>query len=159
MKRTPLKRTATLARSSSALRRRGRVKATNAKRRLKEWARAYGSEERVAFVKALGCLVAGRGVDACFGPVDVAHVATGGMGRKADASLTVGLCRGHHCEQHQYGTARFGEKYGVDLVVCAAQVEWRWQRHLASSRAPEPIGSILPRVLADLTQQQDEGAA
>jgi hypothetical protein len=126
MKRSPLKRHARLA-PGRGPRRVVRVKAVNAARKRREFARAYGSAERVAWVKTLVCAVAGRGLDGCFGPIDVAHVGNGGAGRKADAASTVPMCRGHHCEQHQYGVRRFEAKYRVDLAAHAAVVERAWR--------------------------------
>ncbi|HSH45807.1 MAG TPA: hypothetical protein VK966_08125, partial [Longimicrobiales bacterium] len=59
----------------------------NPERRDREWARAYGSEVRVEFVKALPCCVPG-----CRNRAENAHTESGGMGRKADADTIAPLC-------------------------------------------------------------------
>ena len=103
---------------------RGRVKPVNTKRRAKNFARAYGSKERVAFVKRMRCVVGrlyahGR----CSGPIDVAHTEGGGVGYKADASTTVPLCRYHHQNLHLWGRRSFELAYGVHLEAEAKAVE------------------------------------
>lgn len=107
----------------------GRIRKRNAKRRAKEFARAYGSKKRVKFVQSLPCLV-----DGCNRyPLArmVAHIETGGMGRKADANLTVPLCFHHHIEVlHRIGRESFEAKYGIDLQQLAADTESRWQAYL-----------------------------
>lgn len=111
-RRTPLKRS-------------GRVKARNSQRRVREFARAYGSRERLAWVKAQPCCVSGN-----LGNIDAAHVRTGGVGRKADACWTVPLAHDLHLLLHQHGKATFERAYGVDLDTLARETEERWQRHL-----------------------------
>lgn len=109
----------------------GPVKARNPKRRAANHARAYGPDERIAFVKGLRCVVL-----ACARqPIEVAHVVTGGMGRKGDASLTVPLCTVHHREQHQVGVRTFQQLHGLDLLALAEQTEAAWQAHVAALRA------------------------
>lgn len=82
--------------------------------------RIYGSPERQAFVRSLGCLIDG-------GPGELVHTATGGTGRKADASTLINLCRAHHHELHQHGAKTFETQWGVDLKASAAWIEAKWQ--------------------------------
>lgn len=107
----------------------GRPKARNAKRKAKEFARAYGGGERVTFVRALPCLVCGRASTA---PCENAHIVTGGMGRKADAALIVPLCSPHHQSLHARGRAPFEDRYGVDLGAAAVETEAKWQAYCAA---------------------------
>ena len=100
MKRTPLTR-------------RTPVKKRNAKRKASEWARAYGSKERVAWVARQPCAICGYCV------CENAHTTTGGMGRKADADHIVPLCADHHRELHQHGQATFEATYGIRLESVA----------------------------------------
>jgi hypothetical protein len=120
MKRSaPLKRHARLA-PGRGPRRVVRVKAVNAARRSSERARAYGSPERRAWVKALPCLV-------CISiPSENAHVVTGGMGRKADAASIVPLCHRCHRELHAIGVASFQDRHRLDLLAWAARVDAWW---------------------------------
>ena len=100
---------------------------TNAARRRKEWARAYGSKERVAFVKSLPCATchATEGIEN-------AHIRTGGKGRKADYVAIVPLCRsnsygeGCHNYLHRVGRASFEWAWGIDLDAAAAATEKAW---------------------------------
>lgn len=117
------------------------------KRSPEEYARIYGSKERVEWVKALPCvttwrddwwkfrgdhsngriLYGGTGT-ACKGKGENAHIVSGGTGRKADAELIVPACHHHHAEMHR-GVQTFETRYGVDLPKSAAQIEERWQAH------------------------------
>lgn len=107
------------------------VKKRNAKRHTREWLRAYGSVERVEFVKGLPCVACGR-----VGFAENTHCATGGMGRKAHFTMIAPLC-GHlwsivnncHGELHRIGIKSFEEKYGVDLSSCSRETEKKWQEH------------------------------
>lgn len=94
----------------------------NAKRRKKEFARAYGSTERVAWTKAQPCIAC-----AAKQQIEVAHTVTGGMGRKANASTTVPLCSWCHAELHRGGVRSFEQKFNLNLQVSAAENEMRWQ--------------------------------
>lgn len=107
-------------------RRRTRLKAVNPARRKREFARCYGSAERVAFVRSLPCVVCGA---MSFGASQNAHVETDGMGRKADARRIVPLCAPHHRSLHARGILAFQDRYGVDLYVAAAATDAAWQRH------------------------------
>lgn len=103
----------------------------NRGRRKKRFAKAYGSTERVAFVKGLPCAVlrSVRKLDrVCVGPIDNAHVKRDG-GVKAGAEFCVPLCRRHHqILDEVFGSAElFGEAYGIDLYAEAARTEQAWQ--------------------------------
>ena len=100
------------------------IKPVNEERREKEWARAYGSEERVRFVKDLPCAVPGCGDS----PSENAHLETGGMGRKADADTVVPLCAAHHRElDDELGSVDlFDCEHGTDLWATAEKVEEMW---------------------------------
>jgi hypothetical protein len=97
------------------------VKRRNQKRYSANWARAYGSPERVEWVNAQPCV-------GCFGgePRENHHIKTGGKGRKADARFIVTLCAACHDDLHQHGRQRFEERYAIDLEVEAAATEARW---------------------------------
>lgn len=82
--------------------------------------RIYGSPERQAFVRSLGCLIDGS-------EPELAHTRSGGMGRKADAETIVPLCRQHHSELHQHGVKTFEQSWGVDLHATAAYIEEKWK--------------------------------
>ena len=96
MKRTPLAR-------KSSLKRGGRVKPINAKRRTSEFARAYHSKAYVRHVKAMPCYACGQA-----GETDAAHGETGGMGYKAGWETLLPLCRRCHTKQHQSGWLAIG---------------------------------------------------
>jgi len=89
-----------------------------------EWARVYGSPERVRWVAQLNCVACGEL------PCQNAHVKNGGMGRKADARWIVPMCPGCHREHHA-GAKTFQKKYGLNLLEKAEEIEQRWQRHKA----------------------------
>lgn len=67
--------------------RRTPVKKRNAKRHTREWARAYGSPERVAAINAKPCCWCGLE-----GYTENAHTESGGGSRKANASTIAPLC-------------------------------------------------------------------
>lgn len=113
-----------LRRASEPMKRGGRIKPKP--RSAGEFARIYGSRERVAFVKSLPCaaLVLHQ---VCDGPIDNAHTQTGGMGRKANADTIAPMCRKHHREYDErrgilaFPWARFL------IVGVAAETERLWQ--------------------------------
>lgn len=110
MKRTPIKR-------------HGRVKPVNRKRRASEFVRPYGSKSRVGWVASLPCVVGLL----CDGPTENAHTRTGGAGRKGDADSIVPLCRSHHVTLHRVGRASFERRYRLDLAAEAARVDAAWR--------------------------------
>lgn len=121
MKRTELKRTTELRRGPGPKSRK-RMKAVNRKRRASEFARAYGSVERVRAMKMRPCDGCGRlpHEDA---PNENAHIEGGGAGRKADYFKVVTLCPECHRLWHYLGsTEAFDEWRGTDLRATAAQL-------------------------------------
>jgi len=72
------------------------------------------------WVKSHGCCVPEcRAVS-----VDFAHLrsaANAGLGQTPHDIFGVSLCRMHHDEQHRLGADAFGQKYGIDLWVLAAE--------------------------------------
>lgn len=69
-----------------------RVRRSNPKRRAREFARSYGSKERVKWINALPCF-------ACqvIGQTENAHLPSrSGVGRKGDARYIVPLCHSCH---------------------------------------------------------------
>ena len=124
-----LRRTALARKPGTALKRTGPPKAkkplrrVNPERRAAEFARCYGSEARVAFVRSLPSVATGRR------PCVNAHVGTGGTGRKADARHIVPLTWDEHEEMHRVGEAAFAARYSLDLTRAAAATEAAWQRH------------------------------
>lgn len=118
-RKTPMKR-------GPGPKRKSRIKPRNAKRKAAAFERAYGGEARVAFVKSLPCVLAGQ--HSCRAPMDVSHITTGGVGRKADACLTVPTCRAAHQRFHAIGRAAFELRYTVDLDAIASHVEAEWRR-------------------------------
>lgn len=125
MKRqTPLRRTSALARTTP-------MKKANRKRRQSEFARAYGSRARVAWVKSRPCALLGfAGAWLCDGEIENAHTHTDGMGRKADYQFIAPLCRKHHREYD----GRLLEPFFRGIVVgTAISTERAWQAHLRQS--------------------------
>jgi len=110
----------------ASLRTRKPIKRTNPKRKAKEFARCYGSKERVEFVKSQYCIVCGGR------PSENAHTVSGGTGRKADYTTIVPLCAKDHRFQHAKGWQMLVGTNNMDkinkwLAKLAAQVEARWQ--------------------------------
>lgn len=96
--------------------------ANQAARERAEFARVYGSKERVAWVKAQPCVGCGAR------PSDNHHTKNGGFGRKGDYTTIVPLCRGCHRALHN------GRKPCLDWgdgSHLAAATEARWQREQA----------------------------
>lgn len=106
------------------LRRKTRLKPINRERRTKEWARAYGSEERVFFVAT--CLACAVPICPDFGQNENAHIETGGTSRKADADKVIPLCERHH-KAHHAGAETFVARYSIDLELSARETERAWQ--------------------------------
>ncbi len=88
---------------------------------IREWNRAYGSQERAKWIARHPSVVSGRT------PCVNAHVRTGGVGRKADAKWIVPLTFWEHNEIHNLGQKTFERKYGIDLLAAAAKIETEWQ--------------------------------
>lgn len=117
MKRSPMPR-----RAKPMKRTRIRPKGDPKKAR-DRWLLSYGSNERVAWMKARPCLCCGAT------PSDCHHIEAAGMGMKARYDKTVPLCRGHHDEYHRVGRRTFAEHYRLDLPKAAARMERLWQEH------------------------------
>lgn len=62
----------------------------------------------------------------CSGPIENAHIRTGGMGRKADAEFIVPLCRGHHRMMHESGARWVAAFYNLDLPALAVETQRAW---------------------------------
>lgn len=128
MKRTPFARKTPLGRGTSELQRGNgpdrtvRVKPINRKRRAKEFARAYGSSERVMAMKLSPCDGCGR-VPHEDALNENAHTEGGGAGRKADFATIVTLCPDCHRLWHYLGsTEAFDGWKGTDLRATAARL-------------------------------------
>ena len=95
------------------------------KRSKAEYARIYGSEERVEWVKAEPSVATGRS------PCVNAHVVKGdgGMSYKASAKYIAPLTHEEHMELHRIGQHSFEQKYGLSLEFAAEQTEQAWQAH------------------------------
>ncbi len=117
-----------------------RIAARNPKRHKTNWARAYHSAARVAFVKSLPCVACGHEPPArCVN----AHTYSGGMGRKADYLTIVPLCAPCHVRQHAQGwnvtlsrNAQYQtiQKPNDLLAALAADTEAKWQAFQETSR-------------------------
>jgi hypothetical protein len=100
----------------------------NAKRRKSEFARCYGSKERVEFVKSLPCLTCG------WVPSENAHIKGDGAGRKAHYTEVVPLCgytymEGCHQMLHRMGRGGFDGfemHFRIDLEKAAAETHAAW---------------------------------
>lgn len=140
-----LHRTTTLPRRTTPITR-SPTKKANPKRKRSEFARCYGSIERVEWVRSQPSVIDGAR------PCVNAHTATGGTSRKADAETIVPLTGRQHDELHRIGVASFEAKYGVDLAALAAHTERQWQAHLAASSGLVHVSSVIPHALASLTE-------
>lgn len=107
----------------------------NAKRAKANHERAYGDYAK--WIRTLPCVACG-----VVGHSEAAHTASGGKGRKADASTLAPLCGPHtarvyclwdgigkamliegcHRQSHRIGIQTFEAKYHVDLKAIAAQL-------------------------------------
>jgi len=106
------------------------IKRVNRKRKAKNWTRAYGSVERVAFVASMPCIALWT-VDhhECGGDIENAHVVKGdgGAGYKASAEYIAPLCTDHHRHLHRVGPDTFQRVHDVDLAACAAETARAWE--------------------------------
>lgn len=133
LRKTPLAHGKPLVRRARLVSR-VRVRPRNAKRWKANLARAYGPEARREWMKGLPCLTCGRG------PSENAHVATGGMGRKADASQLAPLCHSCHLELHAHGAVvqKWGKDVGMviskaALAIAAEACELAWRARCGES--------------------------
>lgn len=107
--------------SRSALpKRKTPVKRVNRARKTKNWSRAYGSVERVLFVKSLPC-VYGDDATPCAGEIHNHHTRNDGKSRKGPYDCIVPICTTHHTQWHA------GELAPLDWEVEAELTEVRWQ--------------------------------
>lgn len=109
----------TLPAPTTALRSTKPIAKRNAARRKKEWARTYGSSERVEWVKRQPCAwCVFRGLVRVSGPSENAHVRTEGLGRKAGAAAIAPLCRAHHRAYDGYRAPfdRRSERFAVAIL-------------------------------------------
>lgn len=120
MKRSPFKRT-----RRANLKPRKPIPAKNGKRRAKAFARAYGSIERVQWVKDQLCIV--DSPLTCLGEIENAHIVGGGIGRKSDAANVVPLCVNHHRVLHEIGPRAFERRYVLSLAEHAELTDAAWQ--------------------------------
>ena len=99
----------------------------------KQFARIYGSPERVAFVKALGCSICGWD---CTVPrpnqghvIENCHVSgpgtDSGTGRKSSHQWIVPFCNRHH-DEYDGGKKSFRSRYSFDDLARAAEVHQAW---------------------------------
>lgn len=115
------------------------LRTRNAQRQASEFARAYHSEERVAWIQAQPCVV-----DGCAKPSENVHTQTGGTSRKADYQTIVPMCRTHHRELHQKGVETFEGDHLLDLKALALDYERTWRRfaaHALPDQPPTPSGA------------------
>ncbi len=107
----------------------GRIKPK--KRKPSEFARIYGSKERVEWVKSQPCFVCG---DMAWGDLCIvnAHGETGGTSYKADYTTIIPLCStvagdGCHDVQHQHGWAVLSDlntPHKRNAAAAATQRAW-----------------------------------
>ena len=112
----------------------------NAKRRVKEWDRAYGSKARVKFVAQLPCAACGRG------PCENAHTISGGAGRKADYTTIIPLCagiNGCHAAQHRSGWLSIAMTE-ISRERAAALTEQLWQEARGGDSESDDEGTDVP---------------
>lgn len=122
LSRTPLRR-------GDAPKRTGRIKPK--KRSASEYARIYGSVERVEFVICHGCCV-------CTMPFAANHhIENGGAGRKASYTKIVPLCPTHHEELHRIGKRSFQDTHYINLAETAAEIEAAWLASQPPTENPE----------------------
>ena len=102
------------------------LKRTNPVRKAKQFARAYGGEGRVGFVKRLPCSVLG-----CMAtPSEHAHAgekAQKGAHYKSDADTIVPLCAAHHTEfdaSHEASCRSFFFAVATVVLAYASRI-WR----------------------------------
>lgn len=129
-RKTPLQRSRSPLASSGRISRkepiarRSRVRTRNRKRHAKNWTRAYHSPERVAFIKALSCIVTGMR------PSVNAHTVTGGASRKADYTTIVPVTQAVHDRAHTHGWAEVlgcsRESVKDILAAHAAETQAKW---------------------------------
>lgn len=103
-------------------------------RKKAETLRIYGPPGYVEWCKSQPCV-------ACFdrSGSEVAHIKTGGTGRKDEWTRTVPLCGPHlngwlidpgcHRLLHHIGRYAFEDRFSIDLDACASATHTRWLSH------------------------------
>lgn len=96
-------------------------------RKASEFARIYGSEARVRWVKSLPCVGCGA-IPSEDRPSENAHTVTGGTSRKADAATIAPLCHGCHVKYDRH-VPPFRDEPARELVKVAAFATYaQWER-------------------------------
>ena len=130
-RRAPIQRKTRL-RGTAGLSRRTRLRAFNPERRQREFARAFGSRERVEWMQAQPCATCGAKP-----PSEVSHVRSRGAGGGPDD--TIPQCRRCHRRLHALGIRTFGARFGVDLEQLVARYASNWrQRHMTTEKKTWP---------------------
>lgn len=120
---------------------RKKVKPVNRARREREFARCYGSKERVAFVKAMPCIYCVALLPILaesdrMPPSDNAHTENGGKGRKGHYTTIVPLDRRHHEWYDQHRGPFADPAIRAAIKAAAIRTEAAWQDHLNRGNAP-----------------------
>lgn len=89
------------------------------KRSSKSFEKLFHSQERVAWIRGIGCVVCGL----C--PAENHHVKSRGAG--GDYEKIIPLCFTHHQEIHNSGRKTFEKKYDLDLDLMAHIVATLWR--------------------------------
>lgn len=118
------------------------VKRRNVKRHKTEWARAYGSVERVEWVKGLRCAGCGLRNNS-----ENAHTVNGGRGRKANYDTIAPLCGdmpwlsrdGCHTKYDEHRSPFRKELNRSRIKRAAAETERAWQEYV-NENAPHLAG-------------------
>lgn len=101
-----------------------------------QFAREYGSKERVEWVWVQPCIVPGCRVGPCLN----SHIKVDGTGRKSASTFIVPLCVPHDdLMTRKLGKQTFQRIYKVDLAAEAIDTELRWQQHLKKLGGVEPL--------------------
>ena len=98
---------------------RASVRPVNPARKAREFARAYGSQARVEWIKAYGCLVCPR-----VGSQNAHLPSKSGAGRKGDAKYCVPLC--HQCH-NDLDHKRLPASTVAYLYKMAAVLDAQWR--------------------------------
>lgn len=123
MRKTQLRRKSSMPRSRTPIRHR------NAERASKEYARTYGSVERVLWVQSWPCCAMHFPGHVCGGRVENAHAKGDGMGRKSHHANIAPLCRAAHAAYDTH-KAPFDIEANRDYVKAfAAHVHAIWTAH------------------------------
>lgn len=118
MKRSPLARKTPLAPGTKPMKRGGRVRAVNPKRRKALSEEQFG--EKAVWIRAMPCCVCGYRP-----PSDPHHVKSRGAGGRAED--VVPLCRLCHDWIHASGRYSFERAKGIDLRVIARCLHAEWE--------------------------------